>query len=886
MPTTSAATFTVKADFDGDGVYETELASRINESGVQVSRGFNSEGLYQAGKCTIDLDNGTGAFTPQNKTSPYYGKWKRGVPIQVTMSFASRTYVFFTGYLTRPKVSGSGKPSMMRATGECHDVGLLLNESPPINLTVSLTRRFDDVVRDTLTALGFAANDMVLDRGMATFPVHFARDQMATPIIADAQRAEMYGWFYPLADGRLRAESRNSRLGISPYRQLVRRDAPVAYWRFGEASGTAAKDSSDRGNTGTYVGTPTLGVTGLVGGGDPNKAVTLNGTTQWITVPDGADLDLGDVFTFSCWFKRGATGTRQTFFDKGVGWGSVFIETDNLVKFEKNGTALIVVSTVTITDTASPHHLMVTKSGAAVKLYIDGVDRTGSVSNQTLTNTATNLFIGATTGSANPWNGALDEAAFYNFAMTAEQAYEHYTIGLNGRVWGDGTSILPEEVEVEQVDEDLVTTVSVSPVTYTIRTEGEIVYEDERNKRAKPVATSRLLAAGQVIRELLPYDGMAVSLVTPVAYTDYEANDAADGSSNDRTGAVTIIIADLGGAFERVTTNTHSAAVYLTESRQRATRYEQVQTTGQYVLSKSIPGFKSGRGVQLQVPFTNDDVSVVNYAYGILRAGRYPYYRARLTFAWTDDAIVDHMAMLELGDMVRFSDLSGGAEHAWLTNVNEYWYVEHIDHPLPPYGPRGVRKTVVTLVPSHLYRNHAAVVWDDFDRANVVGDLGVTKSLHTWANDAGFDIASNKARPNAVTAQIPDVDVGVPDMVVEGTWSNLASDTDELVGVTARKADANNYLRAYVSDVADAVILDKVVAGVVTQVGSVALTLAASHEVQLMCQGTRVRVAIDQIPRIDATVTELTTNTKAGPYVLNIATCDLDDFYAQGLSPS
>ena len=44
------------------------------------------------------------------------------------------------------------------------------------------------------------------------------------------------------------------------YADEVMADAPTAYWRLGEASGTAAEEENNA-HDGVYVATPTLGVT-------------------------------------------------------------------------------------------------------------------------------------------------------------------------------------------------------------------------------------------------------------------------------------------------------------------------------------------------------------------------------------------------------------------------------------------------------------------------------------------------------------------------------------------------------------------------------------------------------------------------------------------------
>src|SRR5437588_12563469 len=69
----------------------------------------------------------------------------------------------------------------------------------------------------------------------------------------------------------------------SGYRTAVLADNPVSYWRLGEGSGTTAADEQGT-NSGTYVGSPTLGQPGLLTG-DPNTAVAFNGSSAKVEIP-------------------------------------------------------------------------------------------------------------------------------------------------------------------------------------------------------------------------------------------------------------------------------------------------------------------------------------------------------------------------------------------------------------------------------------------------------------------------------------------------------------------------------------------------------------------------------------------------------------------------
>jgi hypothetical protein len=64
--------------------------------------------------------------------------------------------------------------------------------------------------------------------------------------------------------------------------------AALAFWRLGETSGTQASDRSGNGNTGTYVSTGAgnnlnLGVPGALAPTDYDKAVDLNGSSQYVS---------------------------------------------------------------------------------------------------------------------------------------------------------------------------------------------------------------------------------------------------------------------------------------------------------------------------------------------------------------------------------------------------------------------------------------------------------------------------------------------------------------------------------------------------------------------------------------------------------------------------
>ena len=202
----------------------------------------------------------------------------------------------------------------------------------------------------------------------------------------------------------------------------------VGYWRLGDASGTTACDAKGA-NPGTYQSGTTLGRAGAIAG-DSDAATGFDGTSGSISVPAATSLDVGDKFTIEAWVKRGSVGgtANQVIASKqGSAWTLMFNPSNKLVLHQSGG-ADIVASTTTVSDTTSWHQVVATKTGSTVKLYIDGKDATGSVTNKTLSNSTLPLAIGQT-ASSSYFNGTLDEVALYNASLTANQVANHYLLG-------------------------------------------------------------------------------------------------------------------------------------------------------------------------------------------------------------------------------------------------------------------------------------------------------------------------------------------------------------------------------------------------------------------------------------------------------------------------
>ncbi len=211
-----------------------------------------------------------------------------------------------------------------------------------------------------------------------------------------------------------------------PYPAAVLADNPIAYWRLGEASGTSAKDEIGTAD-GTYVNTPTLGVTGALLG-DSNTAVTVTAaSSQYITVPD-VGIDQGDgPLSWELWFKKAVADqpSFMTLMSKGDTAPILQITTgDVLLWFSKSVASAAHIATPLDTNW---HHVVGTKDTSDNWIvYLDGVASTAPDGTPSTADTAAALNIGRSTDADTYWNGSIDEVAVYSTVLSAARVAAHY----------------------------------------------------------------------------------------------------------------------------------------------------------------------------------------------------------------------------------------------------------------------------------------------------------------------------------------------------------------------------------------------------------------------------------------------------------------------------
>ncbi|MFH1227240.1 MAG: LamG domain-containing protein [Planctomycetota bacterium] len=221
----------------------------------------------------------------------------------------------------------------------------------------------------------------------------------------------------------------------------------VGWWKFDEASGITATDSSKNGNDGTISG----------GAIWSDGALAFDGVDDLVKVPHSPSFDIAGQLTIEAWVNLQADHSSM----------------DNTM-IRKNGSFLLELgesginvpifyicwedkSTSEINGPPIPkfewHHLAATYDGNAMRLYMDGnLVSYDSVGKRIMRVTAEPLTIGRWEWNKEWYKGLLGDVQIYNYARTQDQIKEdsklYYTPGTEVR-WETAVTPPPEQATRE-----------------------------------------------------------------------------------------------------------------------------------------------------------------------------------------------------------------------------------------------------------------------------------------------------------------------------------------------------------------------------------------------------------------------------------------------------
>jgi hypothetical protein len=219
----------------------------------------------------------------------------------------------------------------------------------------------------------------------------------------------------------LLASSASSAFGV------IRKNTPpippaiVGRWQMEEGSGSLINDSSPYNNHGNLIGSPSW-VSGVTYG----SALSLNGSSQYAFIPDSPSLNITQAITLMAWIKPAVTGT-QYIIKKAViaatdGYelslssaGTVF------VRFNQATQANIfrIDSKRMYSDILNSWiHIAATYNGSVIRLYVDGIEDSASAASFSIATNNLSLGIGAQSDGTTLFNGCIDDARIYNYALS------------------------------------------------------------------------------------------------------------------------------------------------------------------------------------------------------------------------------------------------------------------------------------------------------------------------------------------------------------------------------------------------------------------------------------------------------------------------------------
>jgi len=222
----------------------------------------------------------------------------------------------------------------------------------------------------------------------------------------------------------------------------------IGYWKMDEGYGVTANNTGSQGTTlnGTLRNSPTW-----TNDGKFNKGVALDGLNDHITVPNSSSIEyIGGDLTLSIWFKPDPSDDGGKIISRpwnGSGQYNYWITSNGgatpTPSFYLGGYTDYTLSFNQTITSNEWHYLAATvNSSKEVKVYIDGkLTNSGSHSITTwipsVGNNHINLAIGTLYPYGDSWGGvtsysakgAIDEAKFYNAALTSDEIKLDYNHG-------------------------------------------------------------------------------------------------------------------------------------------------------------------------------------------------------------------------------------------------------------------------------------------------------------------------------------------------------------------------------------------------------------------------------------------------------------------------
>jgi fibronectin type 3 domain-containing protein len=242
---------------------------------------------------------------------------------------------------------------------------------------------------------------------------------------------------------------------LGPYSNAATATTPaapsglVASYGFEEGSGTTVSDVSGNGNTGT-IASATWTTAGKFG-----DALSFNGTSSRVTIPNSSSLQLGAGMTLEAWVDPATVSSAyRDVIEKGNDEYFLMGTTDH--SSAAGGGGIIggsygQVFTSSGLPTSTWSHLAVTYDGSTERLYLNGAMVDSVAHTGTIASSTNALTLGSDPFYGQYFNGLIDEVRIYNKALTATQIQSDMNTAI-GVVPSTPTNLTATPVTTTQVN--------------------------------------------------------------------------------------------------------------------------------------------------------------------------------------------------------------------------------------------------------------------------------------------------------------------------------------------------------------------------------------------------------------------------------------------------
>ncbi|HVV71453.1 MAG TPA: LamG-like jellyroll fold domain-containing protein [Verrucomicrobiae bacterium] len=283
---------------------------------------------------------------------------------------------------------------------------------------------------------------------------------------------------------------------ITGYAKIVMADDPVAFWRLNEPAGSGVAVDAAGSFDGTYDpgnGTVALGATTGIPRETDTGVSVVDGAR--VAIPWALELNPHGPFTAEAWFKPATLRTnsldyRTVFSSMGPGGSSgpngwlLYQQPDNSfawVLFNQNWVSSFMGDPVDVVEANTWYHMALTYDGSLFSIYVNGHLSATQTYDAFVPNPDGDTNLGYRSDDGwNPFDGTLDDVAFYNKALTLEQVQTHYfgTVRLNASQTGNSLVLAWPFGTLQQADQlnGTFTDISTATSPYTNAISGSMKF--------------------------------------------------------------------------------------------------------------------------------------------------------------------------------------------------------------------------------------------------------------------------------------------------------------------------------------------------------------------------------------------------------------------------